>query len=348
VEKLKFNSYSKEEKMEGFKTTFINEEQLPLLIQSARPSVTKNEFFDLVSSQKASLKEKLLKYGGVLFRGFPLESAGDFASFIRLLETGEMLDYIGGDSPRNKIKEGVYTSTEAPPSFKIPLHNELSFVKYHPRHIYFFCETPSTIGGETIIADARKVYEGVDSTVKERFMDKGLRYVSCYYYKSKMMNWLNKVQRSHKSWIQVFETESKEEVEKKCLEQEFEYEWTKNGWLRISQVRPPIKEHPQTGEKVWFNQAHLYDFNPKLLGTWRYVGAKLFYFREHTRLHEVFYSDHSHISRADLYHIMDVLDAHTIAFPWQKGDVLVLDNILAMHGRAPFEGKRRILAAMTS
>ena len=161
------------------------------------------------------------------------------------------------------------------------------------------------------------------------------------------MDWLNKIQRSHKTWIQVFETESKAEVEKKCQEHEFEYKWVKNNWL-ISQVRPAIMAHPETGEKVWFNQAHLYDFNPKLLGAWRYIGAKLFYCRKHTKLHEIFYGDSSLIPRVDLYHVMDVLDAQTIAFPWEKGDLLVLDNVLAMHGRATFEGKRRILTAMTS
>jgi alpha-ketoglutarate-dependent taurine dioxygenase len=333
--------------MEGFKSTFINKEQLPLVVQP-ETNMSKSEFFDFISSQQQFLKQKLLKYGGILFRGFPLENADDFAAFIRHLGTGEFVDYIGGDSPRNKIKDGIYTSTEAPPSIKIPLHNELSFVKYYPRHIFFFCETPSPTGGETIIADARKVYEGVDSSVRQRFVDKGIRYVSCYYYKNFIMYLLNKIAPSHKSWIQVFETSSKHEVEQKCHDNEFEFEWTKNDWLRISQVRPAVMNHPDTGEKVWFNQAHLYDFSPKLLGTWRYLGAKLFYCRKHTRLHEVYYANHSPIPRADLYHVMDVLDAHTIAFPWQKGDALVLDNMLTMHGRATFEGKRRILAAMTS
>lgn len=161
------------------------------------------------------------------------------------------------------------------------------------------------------------------------------------------MNLLNKFQRSHKSWIDVFETESKEEVERKCRESEFEFKWQQNDWLQISQTRPAVMSHPTTKDMIWFNQAHLYDFNPKFLGLTRYVGAKLFYIRKHMRLHEVFFADSSPIPRADLYHIMQQLDANTIYFPWQKGDVLVLDNVLAMHGRAPFSGKRRILTAMT-
>ena len=68
-----------------------------------------------------------------------------------------------------------------------------------------------------------------------------------------------------------------EEVEKKCREHEFEFQWAKNDWLQISQVRPAVIHHPETGEKVWFNQAHLYDFNPKLLGNLNYLASKLFY-----------------------------------------------------------------------
>ena len=170
--------------MECFKTAFINKEQLPLVIQSSSPHCTKADFFELLSSQNEIFKQKISKYGGILFRGFPLKNADDFANAIRQLGLGQFVDYIGGDSPRNKINEGVYTSTEAPPSIKIPLHNELSFVKYYPKNIYFFCEIPPEAKGETIIADARKVFESIDPSVKQRFISKGLRYVSCYYQKA--------------------------------------------------------------------------------------------------------------------------------------------------------------------
>ena len=332
--------------MDWFKTRYLNDEKLPLVIEPAR-ELSKKEFFDLLSKNKEFFKESLLKNGGLLFRNFPMQGHPDFAQFIKNLDTGPFLDYIGGDSPRNKITEGIYTSTEAPPSIKIPLHNELSFVKNHPTHIYFFCEIASPIGGETILADARKVYKTLDDSLKERFNQKGLKYESCYYHKSKVMEFINWLQPCHKSWIQVFETENKEEIEKKCLENEFGWKWNKNDWIQISQTRPAIKEHPITKEPVWFNQVHLFDFNPKLLGWWRYVGAKIFYCRQHTKLHTASFADNSVIPRADLYNIMSNLDANTLAFPWQKGDALVLDNILTMHGRAPFSGKRRILAAMT-
>jgi alpha-ketoglutarate-dependent taurine dioxygenase len=260
------------------------------------------------------------------------------------LQIGNFINYIGGDSPRNKIIDGVYTSTEAPPSIKLPLHNELSYVKNYPRHICFYCEIAPVANGETIIADSRKIFHAIDKEIKNHFIEKELLYVSCYPYKSPLMNFINK---SHKSWINVFETDDKSEVERKCKENEIFFKWNKDNWLQISQIRPSVIVHPETHEDVWFNQAHHFDFNPKLLGWKNYLGAKILYCRKHMLLHAISFADKSKVSRKDLYHILDVLDKHSVYFPWQKGDMLILDNILAMHGRATFKGKRRVLTAMT-
>lgn len=333
--------------MKEIKTKWITKEKLPLVIEPTDKAINFPEFLRLLQEKNAFFREELLKNGALLFRNFPLTSADDFSDSIEALGLGKPLDYIGGDSPRNKIKGGVYTSTEAPPSIMIPLHNELSFIKNYPKHIYFYCHVAPEKKGETTLADARRVYHSMNEGVKQRLEHKQLKYVSHYYQKSPLMDLINKWQRSHKSWIEVLETSSKEEAERKCRENEFGFQWLKNNWLEISQVRPAFLTHPENNEKVWFNQAHLYDFNPRLLGFWRYLGAQLVYMRKHMRLHEVFYADGSPIPRKDLYHILDVLQSNTIYFPWQKGDFLVLDNVLTMHGRATFTGKRKIFAAMT-
>lgn len=335
--------------MTAFKTSFITKEELPLVIQpSSNEKISLSEFIEILAGNKEFLKSSLLKYGGLLFRGFPIHDEDDFGAFIRGFGTGKFIDYIGGDSPRNKIREGIYTSTEAPPSIKIPLHNELSFVKNYPKHIYFYCQVPPKEKGETIIGDARKIYHSIDKRVRRKFMDKGLKYISCYYYQSKIMDYLNKLQRSHKTWLDVFETHDKQEVEQKCFENDFALKWHKNDWLQISQSRPAVIHHPKTQEKIWFNQVHLYDFNPKLLGWWRYLAAKAIYCQKHTKLHEVYFGDGTKIPRDEIYHVMQALDDNTVYFQWQKGDVLVLDNILTMHGRSAFQGRRRVLTAMTS
>ncbi len=44
--------------------------------------------------------------------------------------------------------------------------------------------------------------------------------------------------------------------------------------------------------------------------------------------------------------VQEALDAVTVAVQWQPGDVLLLDNYLMMHGRAPFEGNRVVGACL--
>ncbi len=334
--------------MEKFKTKRITSEKLPLVIEATDKHMSFNEFLELLETKKAFFKENLLGHGGLLFRQFPVNTADEFASVIKKLDIGKFAEYIGGDSPRNKIADGVFTSTESPPWLRIPLHNELSFVKNYPSHISFFCQIAPKEKGETTIADARKILAAMNEKVKQRFIEKGIKYSSCYFYKSKIVEKINEWQPAHKSWTVVFGTSDKNEVERLCREHEFEYKWNKNDWIQISQTRPATLTHPIVKDEAWFNQAHLYDFNPKHLGWWRSLATKIFYFPKHMRLHEVCFGDGSPIPREDLYHVMDVLDANTIYFPWQKGDVLVLDNILSMHGRSSFSGSRRVLAAMTS
>jgi alpha-ketoglutarate-dependent taurine dioxygenase len=332
---------------EAFELSLFGNETLPLVLSPRKP-LSRSELLELLRETRPWLRRKLLEHGGLLFRGFPLESAQHFSEAIEGFATGSSVNYIGGDSPRTKITGAVYTSTEAPPAVKIPLHNELSFVRHYPKHIFFFCEIAPAERGETILGDARRVHRALDPRVRERFTQRQLKYVSRYYGNSLVMELVNRLQPSHKSWRDVFETTDPAEVERLCREHDFEFEWHDSTWLRISQTRPAAMTHPETNEWVWFSQAHLYDFNPRLLGAWRFVAAKLFYARRHTLMHEIFHADGGSVARADLYHVMDTLDANTIAFPWQRGDMLVLDNVLSMHGRAPFTGKRRILAAMTS
>ncbi|MEZ5315486.1 MAG: TauD/TfdA family dioxygenase [Chlamydiales bacterium] len=326
--------------------TFITQEQLPLVIEP-KTQVTFDDFLKWLNDDHENIHRDLLKYGGVLFRNFPIHGADQFNLVIDKLGLGKPIKYIGGDTPRNKIQGKIYTSTEAPPSLKIPLHNEMSYIKNYPSHIYFHCMTPSKIGGETIIGDARAIYRAIDPKVRIQFEEKKLKYISNFYGTSWLLDTINYFQKAHKTWMDAFETESKEEVIRLCKENDFGYRWNKKNWLQVSYNRPAIIEHRESGEKIWFNQAHLYDYNPRLIGWFNWFATRIVYAKKNTIMHEMYYGDNTPIPRHDLYHIMDILDNKTVYFRWKKGDVMVLDNLLTMHGRNSYKGNRRILVALT-
>jgi alpha-ketoglutarate-dependent taurine dioxygenase len=58
------------------------------------------------------------------------------------------------------------------------------------------------------------------------------------------------------------------------------------------------------------------------------------------------FGDGHRIEETMLYEIRQAFDEEAVVFSWQKGDLLVLDNMLVAHGRRPYTGSRRILLAM--
>jgi hypothetical protein len=114
--------------------------------------------------------------------------------------------------------------------------------------------------------------------------------------------------------------------------------------LRTRQVCQAVAVHPLTRETVWFNQAHLFhvsNLEPAVRETLLSV------VNEEDLPRQAFYGDGRPIETAVLDEIRDVYQCHAVQFPWQKGDVLMLDNMLAAHGRTPFKGPRKILVAMS-
>ena len=60
-----------------------------------------------------------------------------------------------------------------------------------------------------------------------------------------------------------------------------------------------------------------------------------------------YYGDGSPIEISVLDELKDVYQKSAVYFPWQKGDILLLDNMLASHGRAPFSGPREVVVGMS-
>jgi alpha-ketoglutarate-dependent taurine dioxygenase len=272
----------------------------------------------------------LPEHGAVLLRGFSKPEVSGFHDFATSFGH-QLLAYDFASTPRSRMGDGVYSSTEYPAHQWIPQHNEQSYTLRWPLKIWFYCDVPARQGGETPISDSRVLHRRIDPTIRRRFAEKHLMYVRNYDDGLDV------------PWEQVFRTSNRADVEAFCRSQQIAYEWLDSGALRTRQVCQSEATHPRTGDVVWFNQAHLFHISslPPALRE-----ALLAAVAEEHLPRNVYYGDGTPIEDGVLDEIRGIYRESMMSFAWCEGDILMLDNMLIAHGRAPFAAPRRVLVAM--
>ena len=288
--------------------------------------------FGWVSEHKALLERKLLLHGAVLFRGFNIDTVETFRRLLQPLitETVRHPEMIAG---RQEVADAVYTPTKYPPDQQIAPHNEHSASLTFPGMLAFWCQLPAEHGGETPLIDTRQVYQRIDPAVRGKFERLGWMLVRNYH------------DLPGRRWQSVFQTESRAEVETYCAENQVHCEWVSDRQLRTRRVLPAAMRHPLTGELSWFNHVtffHVSALPPRIQSFIRSTYA------EEDFPNHSFYGDGSPIEAETIQILQDAYRAQTVSFPWQKGDVLLVDNIATAHARNSFKGPRQILVSLAN
>jgi alpha-ketoglutarate-dependent taurine dioxygenase len=295
------------------------------------PAVEDLDLISWAGTHREFVQSLLLRHGGLLFRNFRISSPAEFQQFVTAV-SGEPLAYKEQTSPRSRVEGNIYTSTEYPPEHIIFLHNENSYSSAWPLKIMFFCVTAPQEAGETPIADVRRVFARIPENVRDRFAHDGWMLVRNFGTGYGL------------PWQTAFQTEDKEEVDRHCRANGIQTEWLSGNRLRIRQRRIAIRKHPVTGEAVWFNHAtffHISTLAPEIRAE---LQAEL---AEEDFPYNTYYGDGSRIEPEVLDILRDAYQQETIKFSWQEHDLLLLDNMLAAHGRSAFRGPRKIIVGMT-
>jgi len=299
---------------------------LPLVFEPTSDDV---DLADWVRSNLPLIESGLLQHGALLFRGFPVYSVSPFEQFATAVCKGLFNE--NGEHPRKSVSGNVYTPVFYPADRQLLWHNENSFNHRWPLRILFCNLKPAEQGGETPIVDSRQVYARIPHEIREEFATKKIMYVRNYGDGMGL------------NWQAVFNTTDKAEVEARCRSAFMSCEWKGRDRLRTTCIRPAVINHPRTAEMSWFNQAQHWHTSCLDPVTRESIEQQ---FEEADYPRQCYYGDGTSIADDVLSTILKVYGDLEVVFPPQRGDILLLDNVLTAHARKPFAGPREVLVAM--
>lgn len=326
---------------------------VPVVWQAAagiRPDVGIDELCEWLKERRDAIEDRIYGHGGILLRGFScLKEASDFQRVLDIL-CPHLLDYVGGSAPRKAVRGRIMTTSELPGNCSVPLHQEMAYTNNGPDRVAFFCEIPAPVGGETTVGDMRKVTRRINPALIQRFEDhKGMRIRRNLAPPDKVASRPG----IPRAWTVAFGTDDRGEVDEIVKRSGWQNKWLDDGSMELWQeIRPALCTHPRTGERIWYNQLHR--FTPIGLlkraeqdGHEEMVrGLKAAMSEAPHLLDQTFHGDGTPVADEDVVQIFDILAEETVPVQWQRGDVIILDNILVSHGRTRFSGDRKILTAL--
>lgn len=109
-------------------------------------------------------------------------------------------------------------------------------------------------------------------------------------------------------------------------------EWLEDGVKSIMGPIPAVKYDSTRQRKIWFNSMVA-----------AYTGWKD---ARNDPLKAVTFGDGNPLPADVIYDCLKILEEESVAIPWQKGDVLLLDNLAVLHSRKSFSLPRRVLASL--
>lgn len=305
----------------------VEERSLPGAPPCMRAAADGLDLAGWAASHRARIDAALSIGGSLLFRGFAVAEVPDFERAAEALCSDLYAGY--GDLPRESLGGRIYGSTPYPPDRPILLHNEGSHTARWPGRIVFCCRVPPARGGATPTADGRRVFSALAPTTRRRFSERGLLYTR------------NFTPGLDVDWKDFFRTDARDAVEERCRAEGIDVEWRAGGGLRIRQVRPAVLR--RGGAPVFFNQMLLHHpaaLPPDVREALSNLGPEEDFPRH------VAFGDGTPIPEGVVEEVARVVESSAVEVPWEKGDVLLVDNVLAAHGRRAFAGERKIVVAM--
>jgi len=305
----------------------------------------------LIKATRELIDTHLPTYGGLVIRGLPFtgqnygnsDSQNDI-SFSKLLQQlgYQLTRYVGGVTQREETGFMVYPASGEDPQVCMDLHQDNTYWPTPPQQLFFYYEQPAEVGGLNPLLDMREYLSKIPSDIVAKFVSLGVRYENYYPDQSQDSRFV--------PWQKSFETEERSLVEENLKQGGFEFNWEADESgetysLRKWNVLSPFKQHPITSETLWVNMI---------------VANHASYFHDHPSYPEL--SDIPYTVEGERgidypfnikygngesvpYEVIQTLRRlaweTARAFKAEAGDLLVVDNYRAQHGRLGYEPPRK-------
>jgi len=302
----------------------------PLVYQCRDTAIDVESACAWVRARAGQSSDEACRHGAVLFRGFGLHTAEDFDRFVSAFG---LPAFTYEDSMSNAVRLNrtprVFTANEAPPSVSIFFHHEMAQTPLYPMKLFFFCEQPAETGGATPLCRSDVLWQLLVGHCPQFARDiesKGLRYANVMPAEMDLASGMGR------SWQSTLKTTTTDGAEARLRGLGYTWQWLPDGALRArTPVLRAVRDLPD-GRRSFFNQ---------LIAA--YCGWKD---ARNDPSTSITLGDDSPLDAGAVAVAIRLSEELAFELPWQAGDVVLVDNFVTMHGRRPFTGTRKILAAM--
>ncbi|XP_066913813.1 dapdiamide synthesis protein DdaC-like [Clytia hemisphaerica] len=291
---------------------------------------------DIALEFRKHIDENLKTHSAFLLKGLPTNGVDEIQDFISGMEYKSFY-YDAGNAARSSVGEYLYTASDEPKDVSIEPHNEMAYLETFPSKIMFYCASAADYGGDSPVVFNRDIKKSLDtSDVYEKMNKKKIRYIR---------NLSHEKNSPYLTWQETFKTKSEEKAEKVMQRENMDWEWQHNGDLSLWNTVSATTQHPVTKEEIWFNQvtaAHSSYYKDMSINVNnQHLPANQF------PLHTC-YGDGEEITDEEVDEIRSATWSNAMSLKLQPGDVLLLDNLLALHSRMSYEGgERKILVNLS-
>lgn len=304
----------------------------PQVLQCESPGFTLEATAAWIAARRNELDAAAHAAGTVLFRGFPVRTAGDFDAFVAAFG---WTNFAYEDSLSNAVRVNktprVFTANEAPPTVAIYLHHEMAQTPVYPSRLFFFCEQPSTTGGATPLCRSDVLWNRLRERYPRFARDcetKGL----CYSHVMPGEN--DAASGMGRSWQSTLKARTRDEAELRLRELGYEWTWLADGGLRATTPVLPAVRRLKDGRVTFFNQL--------------IAAARGWKDSRNDPMKAITFGDGSPLDPEAVMAAAELGEELSFDVPWQAGDVALVDNYVVMHGRRPFTGTRKVLASLVA